>query len=182
MILPVALCAIMCSSTSHLKKRDKVCWNADNKLEWKDFKGKVPMQKTAQVAYTTVNIKYSILTKKSIKVKNCFLKSESWVRENCKRPNILLHEQYHFNIAEIYSRQMRREMQQIGYPSTENVQAIFDKWIIEYHKEQTLYDFETNHSKITIEQQRWQNKIDSTLEVLSIYSNEIVFLNEEKDN
>jgi len=156
--------------------KDKISWEENKPLTWKDFKGEIPRKKTTQVAYTTVNIKYSVLTKNSIQVENCFVKNESWVKKNYKQPHILKHEQYHFNLSEVYAREMRKAMQKIEIPSTKNVQLVYDEWIQKHKEAQEQYDRETAHSVNRAEQIKWENKIDSLLNSLSEYKSKIVIL------
>lgn len=175
LLIVIVLILNMCSSTVSTKGRNKVCWDEGKPLTWKDFKGNVP-RNTNSVAITYISFHYEILSKESILAINCMIKDKSWVRKEKQLPRILVHEQYHFHISEIFARKMRREMAKIKEPSTKNVQDVFDEWVKKHHVEQALYDKETSHSKIDSEQIRWQEKIDKELKDLEAYKDPIVRL------
>src|SRR5690606_8052946 len=61
---------------------------------------------------------------------------------------LLIHEQYHFNITEIIARRMRKEMVSIGKENlTKNIlNRLYNKHINELHKLQSQYDFESKHN------------------------------------
>jgi hypothetical protein len=167
----------MCGNITIKEDKNKIYWDKNKPLTWKDFQGKVSSKTATSVAYTTVDFKYSVLTKHSIQVSNCFLKDQSWVKKHYQLQEILAHEQYHFNISEVFARRMRKEMETVTFPSTKNVQQIFDHWIKKYNAEQELYDKETSHSQIEAEQLRWQKKIDNELIELEAYKDQIVNIN-----
>jgi len=127
---------------------------------------------------TYILLQYEILTINSIRVTNCVVKKKSWVLDQYRTPELLKHEQYHFNLSEIFAREMRKELSTISEPSSKIVQEIYDKWIVNYYEEQAIYDKETAHSQITSEQLRWQEKIDTKLYELTSYKEEIVYLNQ----
>lgn len=173
----LALSLQFCASTVKLgKDKDLILWNEGSSLEWKDFKAK-PVLNSPHLAETTTRIDYKILSKESIEVNCFFLKEKSWVKDQHRVAELLEHEQYHFHIAELNTRKMRRDMAEIQYPSTKNVQEVYDKWNQRQKKEQALYDAETDHSKNIAEQAKWQKKIDQELTELSNFKNSIVYLN-----
>ena len=167
----------MCANTTKVGDRNKICWEGDEPLVWKDFKGSVP-SRTDQVAYTTVHFSYKVPAKNSIQVLNCFVKDKSWVKKDKRLPRILAHEQYHFHISEIFARRMRRDMAKITIPTIPNVEGPFDEWLEKYYVEQALYDKETSHSQIRTEQIKWEEKIDKELKELEAYKDQIVYLNQ----
>ena len=158
--------------------QNEVEWDENKPLIWKHFKGKVPQKKTSQVAMTHVSFHCSMETKNSILLTHRFVKDKSWVKKDKKLPRILIHEQYHFNISEVFARRMRRELSKLTIPSGENVQAIFDEWMKKYREEQELYDKETSHSKIKASQLSWQEKIDRELKELEAFKAQVVYLNQ----
>lgn len=173
----LALSLQFCASTSKLgKDKDLIAWNEDSSLEWKDFKAN-PILNSPHLAETTTRIDYKILSKESIEVSCFFLKEKSWIKDQHRVAELLEHEQYHFHIAELNTRKMRKEMAEIQYPSTKNVQEVYNKWNQRQKEEQALYDAETKHSKNVVEQVKWQKKIDQELTELSNFENPIVYLN-----
>jgi hypothetical protein len=175
-IFIVTCLTISCNFQFLKGNKDNVYWDKNRPLKWSDFKGKVPQKKTVGVASMCYNISFFILPNNSIQVKNCFIKSKSWVKEGFMNEKNLVHEQYHFNLAEVYARKMREEMSKINFPSTKNVQDVFNKYAEEHEIQQSLYDKETFHSQNHNAQIRWQNEIDSLLNDLISYEEEIVYL------
>lgn len=105
------------------------------------------------------------------------VKNQSWVRKESQTPELLIHEQYHFNLSEVIARKIRREMSNIHTIDAIALQEIYTKWIEISKDEQAQYDKETSHNKINSEQIKWQIKIDNELDSLKEYQNEIIYLN-----
>ncbi len=150
-------------------------WNGNRQLTWDDFLSKNIKLEMVDDAELTLSI--SIFPKKinCENVKNIHIitlakKNKSSVRvESC---GVLKHERTHFNIAELFTRKMRKSMEDFKERDTCNLQDIVD-----LHKRidnknlqtQLLYDKETNHSKNIVEQKKWDRKIDSLLQVYKDY-------------
>ena len=156
--------------------KDKISWEENRPLKWKDFKGKIPNKNTDDYAITSINFSYEILAGNKILISNYMNKKKSWVIKDKQTDNLLKHEQYHFNLSEGYAREMRKAMQKIEIPSTKNIQLVYAEWIQKHKEAQEQYDRETAHSVNRAEQIKWENKIDSLLNSLSEYKSKIVIL------
>lgn len=156
-------------------KSNLVNWDEKKPLKWKYFNGNVPKTTRNQVALTTYTISYTVLSKNSIQINNCFVKDKSWVKKGYNQPEILRHEQYHFNLAEVYTREMRRVMQNIDKLDVNNVRSVYDYWFYQLEEAQKQYDIETIYSNNKTEQVRWENRIDSLLLNLSDFKGQIVY-------
>jgi len=154
---------------------NKICWEENQLLTWKDFRGNIP-NVSDYGAKTYIVLRYEQITPNEISITNCMLKNKSWVASEEKSSVGIMHEQYHFNIAEIFARKIRQELSTVVNPSISQIKIIFDSWIEKYNSEQILYDSETFHCLNALEQSKWQMKIDSQLIGLKQFRNEIVSL------
>lgn len=86
-------------------------------------------------------------------------------------PQLLIHEQYHFNITEYYARLLRKAYIKIG--SDELTIKNSDKLYIKFDEErdsiQDLYDSITKHNLKRLEQRYWELKIDEWLRETAYY-------------
>lgn len=159
-------------------KRGETCWNISKPLSWQNYKGK-PSSQLPYDAITTIALSYDIISKEKVRIKNCMIENKSWVKMNRQTYILLKHERYHFNLAEVIARKMRREISHVKEPNISVIQNIYNKWMLEFDKLQSEYDKETNHSKNDIEQIIWQDKIDQELIGLNLFQNEIVILSDQ---
>lgn len=154
--------------------RHSIPWDADRKLVWSDFRG-TPQPHHQKVAATQYQIgyEYSLENNEFIFDVTCeFIPRLSWVAERGETDYILEHEQKHFDLAEIYARKLRKELQEAdinirNYQRMTN--AIYDKVWRECQLEQMKYDEETNHSIIADEQERWNDYIEDQLYLYEDY-------------
>jgi hypothetical protein len=172
-LIYILLILLIGNSPKGYEKR--ICWEEGNLINWKNFIGK-PQYNTSFAAITTVSLRTEIISNKSVLVENCMIEKKSWVVINNKTDYLLKHEQYHFNLAEIIARRMRKDISTIKTPAISAVKKIFDERMQEFEALQQLYDEETKHSIDTLEQLKWQKKIDDELQELELYKNSTVTL------
>ena len=151
---------------------DKIHWSADRKLSWQDFKGR-PKEDSRYSAESSLQISYGLkisnqsgVTEYSFTVDCYFEKNDSWVKADKKTDDLLKHEQLHFDIAEYFSRKLRREFKNNSFTIQDyqsKSTAIFNKNFTEYQSYQTAYDEETRHGSIAEEQVRWNERIKNLL-------------------
>jgi len=132
------------------------------------------MSGRAAMSATHRTIDYSYLndTALSATVKTIFLKQDSWVSsELTDSTYVLNHEQGHFNIAEIHSRKLKKELKifenenyQKNYTiiKSKMSQLILDATNNERYM-QDLYDMETEHSQNREKQKEWDEKIQKMI-------------------
>lgn len=164
-----------------IDKEHFIEWNKNRKLTWNDYQ--FVIQNTLQrraLAMTATNIEYTIYEQKGVAprfvIKNYFNKDYSWSRTT--RKDILQHEQLHFDISELYTRKMRRDL---GLMTKQNIQDIelylnqFEELNQDMITNQRRYDKEThfnigdgeNLSKI---QTFWIDSIQNELNKLNAFS------------
>jgi hypothetical protein len=89
--------------------QDYLTWRIDRKLNFNDFKGK-PNGKFSFAARSEIRLRYRFddINDKIYYIKAEFLFNRSWMRkEYSNDSNLLMHEQSHFDVAEIYDRKFR---------------------------------------------------------------------------
>ncbi len=155
-------------------KINKIFWSKNIPLQWKDFMGS-PKQNQGFAAMTS----YCIETAEEegrVYINCSFDKKKSWRIKKKESENLLRHEQYHFNIAEVYARKMRKTI--IDHKTrlgAKEFTKIFKSTLNECETAQKKYDKDTNHSIIFQEQTKWENNTDKQLEELSNFSNPLIY-------
>ncbi len=154
-----------------------IIWTKDRKLNWSDFqskKGTINFE-GAQSATSTMLIPF--LSKDNIyyyKILAGFFKNKSWVDSVYTEDFILKHEQIHFDIAELFARKMRKEVNNLKLKDEillpADYRLIHDKFYILYKDYQNEYDLETDHAKIYKMQKKWEEKVAKELDELEEYS------------
>jgi len=156
---------------------DQIVWSADRPLTWEDFNG-TPDQSVHLHAYTRVSMKSNFVsntqTSAVLNVMGYFEKANSWVKKDQKTTSLLLHEQRHFDICDIYRRKLMKELEAHDNFNFSNfgqeAQGIFNRIFKAFQDEQARYDRETEHSKLKDRQEEWGVFIDAELKKLNKYA------------
>jgi hypothetical protein len=162
-----------------MAQTDTIPWKDNIKLTWADFKG-APDNASSFFAYTDymMNIGYSYNESTvSIHLGCYFDRNKSWVRKDKERDSLLMHEQAHFAIAEIFARKARKWLTDTVVNKSnvsDVINAIYSKASRDCSNYQIQYDNETKHSVIYAKQVEWLNKIYSELNSLKAYSHTVV--------
>ncbi len=148
-------------------------WNSSNKLDWSDFKAR-PDGSSSNAALTssTINVEFAY-DKNGLKhtITCRFNKLKSWVR--VKNNYILNHEQGHFDLAEIYARELHRKLKEYQFrkeTASEDLNKLYNRVMKEHLESQDLYDRQSNHSIDSTKQRYWDNKIKANLKELEEYA------------
>ena len=149
---------------------DGVPWSPEQKLSWQDFRGTQTNTRAAAVTASGISYSFSSLVKGNevkvdFEIGAYFYPDRSWYRpEDCDSV-ILGHEQLHFDISELYSRKMRKRLEETKF--TNNVKAeikkIYGEITTELNDFQNRYDDETNFSRNREQQLLWNDKIGKAL-------------------
>ena len=153
-----------------------VPWRADYLLSWDDFQGPCPHNNYAAETRWDYryNSHYGPNGTITVTVTCSFDKQKSWKDPKANlTAQLLLHEQLHFYVAEIFARKMRRDFKNYcathrQSPNTgKDLEQIYQKLKTESDNYQSDYDNATNHGiKIDI-QEEWRKKIIAGLRELS---------------
>ncbi len=162
-------------SSPLFNRENKICWQKGRILKWNDFKGSVPKGRGFS-AETFIILAYDMVSLNKMRISNCMIKNKSWAVKQERSQTVIVHEQYHFNIAEIYARKIRQELSSTSNLTNTKIKDIFNLWIGEHNLEQNRYDSETAHSSNIQEQKKWELKIDSLLNGLDNFCNETIIL------
>ncbi len=153
------------------------CWDSTHPLSWDDFRGPVRRGAGDYIAAETscgIAIETSLVGNgeaAKVYVFNTFDKQKSWVREGFQLPEVLQHEQGHWDICELYTRHMRARFDAAhitGANLQSAVSRIYDDVSNEYTARQEQYEQETQHGTVAREQQRWSRMIADELTASSL--------------
>ena len=159
---------------------DTVVWNAARPLTWADFRRpeRDPAIPEWVVANTTLRI-HCMPTRKgdayAWDVRTVMKRDLSWVHPRAMGDSTLLtHERLHFDIGEVYARELRRHL--AGYKGpwdSQGAQALIR--IVQLYNDSVLivgerYDRETEHHIRRSEQLRWQAEVARQLKGLDAFA------------
>ncbi len=157
----------------------EIKWSKDRKLTWNDFKGKSSSDANSFGAESNCGFGFKtntvrIFDKIKVKIVNTFDCKSSWVLPNNKNSAELLeHEQLHFDLSQIYTRQLRKKLAETKmniFNFSKESKKTFNEIFFLYTERQSQYDKETNHGNSTIEQEKWKKNIEKELNDLENYS------------
>ena len=158
-------------SVSWVQSQEEVEWSTDFRFTWADFKGPAPITSSA-AATTASGINYNFSTfyennelKVDYKVSAYFYPKRSWYKPEVCNDVTLSHEQLHFDITELYTRKMRKQLAVTKFTENvkEEVRKIYKTTLRQLNDFQNKYDSETNYSRNLIVQERWAKEIETAL-------------------
>ena len=142
-------------------------WSDHPVLSWGDFQGAVNAASRESAAATHCGIgfragKVGAGGKPGIVVYNTFYINKSWVKPDAKMPAILLHEQGHFDLCEIYTRALKSRMADVDMNAV-SLKSVLEEIYFDvkkqYERRQQAYEDETVHGTNFAQQQRWHDII-----------------------
>ncbi|MDO6392067.1 DUF922 domain-containing protein [Pontibacter sp. BT731] len=180
LLCSILLAAAICLPVLCNAQDDRIItWSKSRKLTWQDFKGKVEKETT----YTVINLKkqgeadaarsriaislsYGCENGKADhEVYTEFEQSNSWTIPELQSPEVLAHEQLHFDIAELHARKLRTELAKLPNACDRNSVATLyyslDAAFVEMTKQ---YDVETSHGTNKQQQAEWHRKVQILLQ------------------
>lgn len=148
--------------------QDTILWRSGYRLRMADFQG-TPNPSSGNCATSTVETTYtsaSTETGFSFNIYCFFDKRRSWIRV-CTA-DVLIHEQGHFNISEIFVRRLRELFQKYKYDPVsveQDLNNIFTKNYLERAAMDAQYDKETDFHRDHGNQELWNKKLESELSI-----------------
>jgi hypothetical protein len=174
-IIIILFCAWIPASESGCKKdKDTLIWSENLKLKWTDFKNdSFPGVNVSALSAIRIRLDYEVRYNLDwVKVQCEFSKKLSIARKD-KSPNLLQHEQGHFDLAEVYAREIRHEIlairSRLNRGNYKMLDSIHHFWDSKLAKEHIKYDKETDYSRDTVMQSKWMLEIKKRLQKLSAY-------------
>ncbi|MDO5978584.1 hypothetical protein [Flavivirga spongiicola] len=172
-ILLIALLFTGLSERKTVTKANKIIWS-ENNITWDNFT-KVEKKEEDYVA----SISYGIYCPENISWLDSNIyaymdpdESEK-LADSMLDDQVLIHEQYHFNITEYHTRLLRKEIVKLGKDKINNktINSLYNKYYSENELMQVEYDSITDHNAITEKQRYWEMKIDDLLRQTAYYKN-----------
>ncbi len=153
-------------------------WSEHPALSWNDFQGRARRTSGEPSAVTDTGFRVQLECREDvldIRVAAEFYPGSSWVKPTGKSPQLLRHEQGHFDITELYARKMRKAIRaaKIGCEDDRQAEAagkkIFDQLDQQWEKAEKQYDLDTKDGTDLPRQQEALEKIKTDLADLSGY-------------
>jgi hypothetical protein len=152
-----------------------MAWTEGYQLSAADYLGQIDYNSSysASTSYSVSN-RWEWLNDKELQIEIIcrFYPHSSWMRPN-PTPELLMHEQKHFDLGEVYARQMRKKLQAASlHAATCNaeVEQIIQETRNECFARQRAYDVATQHSMNAPQQIFWNELISKELDELKAYS------------
>jgi hypothetical protein len=157
-----------------IQSNNLIPWSASRKLAWNDFKGHPdPHSSNAALTSSNINIEFGYDEKGfQYSIKCSFDKDRSWVR--IKNNDVLVHEQGHFDIAEIYARKLNKLMKAYQFNAktvSTDLNLSYENTMKQHRQTQVQYDQETDYSRNKPKQEEWLKKITADLTGLDAFAN-----------
>ena len=171
------LCIVICFfCVSASLQQPFMAWTTGYHLSPADYLGAVDYNSphTASTAYSVSN-RWEWLNDKELQIEIIcrFYPHASWMKAN-PTPELLIHEQKHFDLGEIYARQMRKKLQTVALNAAncnQEVEQIVNDTRNACFTRQRAYDAATAHGVNTAQQIFWNELITKELNELQLYAN-----------
>lgn len=170
---------VCCLLAVHLISGQKIIWKEGQKLVWESFKSPINRNKNPDVvAYTNCGWEYSVVKSSNpklpvkIEIKTVFNEDKSWKDTQKINDYILLHEQKHFDIAELFVRKFRKYVAEKIRNSGDYdrlFKSVYNQVSNEYKHFQMTYDKDTRHGMDEEKQTEYNVIISKELENLKSY-------------
>jgi hypothetical protein len=165
--------ALPATLRSQMAAHDALAWSATRRLAWTDFQG-IPPARGDESALTSYSLFHGAsCTGKTFEFRAvaAFLPRQSWVRpavlaNAASSSRTLRHEQTHFDLSEVHTRRMRRYFAELYQPcmkTTEELDALAQRFVREEAAAQRQYDIETNHGRVPRKQTEWETEVGRQL-------------------
>lgn len=155
------------------KASSYISWNSNRKLTWDDFQKEADTTDPLH-ALTSTNIAVQANCEGNVmkfEVQCQFAVTDSWTK-NKSSESLLQHEQLHFDITEVYARQLRQKLTQqksLCGSDKRKFNAVVNKVFADWKKTQERYDAESKHGLEENKQQQWTNNVATLLQSLEAF-------------
>ena len=173
-IMSKAAFSLLLLCVTVIQTNNLIPWSASRKLTWSDFKGTPdPHSSNAALTSSNINIEFGYDDKGfQYAIKCNFDKNRSWVR--IRNNDVLVHEQGHFDIAEIYARKLNKLMKAYRFNAKTagtDVNGLYENAMKQHRQIQIQYDNDTDYSRNKQKQEEWLKKIADDLKDLEAFAN-----------
>lgn len=150
----------------------ELIWQEEELLTWENFNGPPDLNSTA-AAVTASGISYNYSVSRvgdrvvgfDATVISHFYPEKSWCKKDQINAHILQHEQFHFNITELHSRLLRKQLSLLK-PNPDLISQITSAYKninLDLAKFQNQYDKESDFSRDYEVQKKWELKVKKQL-------------------
>jgi hypothetical protein len=172
LIFPLIAFYLFCQdSTDRIK-----VWGKQTELEYKDFRGTIDEDSPySAISYVGFNYEYSNNVVNAFCYFDC---GKSWIKGTDSF--LLVHEQGHFNLSEVYVRRLKRMIESHDFKRNSiefELDSLYNANFAEFMKTNELYEHETNYSNNHTMQHQWNITISKWLSDLEEYSSHRIFIN-----
>ena len=141
-------------------------WSPTQRLTWEDYLAKpASTSDAAAITSTALGLEYHVRNNAlSFRITCKFSKTRSWGKY--KTEYILMHEQGHFDITEIYARKLDNALREYNFNPKRfktDLDEIYKDIMEEKEELQNQYDLETDYSRNKEKQTEWLKKIQKEL-------------------
>jgi len=181
-IIPIAIGFGIIMRTNYFNYEAPIKFEEYERITFENFRGLEFFNKSLHgnesFAYVVTTID-SKVEKDQVKVEALFHPSKSFVyNTHSNSTELLSHELYHFKITELYARKVKKRISEMNQPNKKKIKELIKENWREERTFQTKYDFDTFHSYVYGEQQKYERSIDSLLNLLIDYEKPIIKLND----
>ncbi|MEJ2593992.1 MAG: DUF922 domain-containing protein [bacterium] len=162
-----------CNETS---RGTAIDWTPEIKLRWSDFRADKKGNVAFSVASSSCGFGYNGYVRGEeirVSVFVRFYCEESWKEPGFSQPDVLQHEQLHFDICELYGRKLYQGIHALRAKkrlNEKNLQKLYNSLVKEYDAFQDRYDRETKHSTVGGAQKQWNERIKNDLDRLAAFA------------
>ncbi len=153
--------------------QDKVkkAWDAASPVQWSDFQGPID-QSSSFSALTQSGFSYTWhrqvtdgVAKYTFSVSSFMDRSKSWTKPGKQSPELLRHEQKHFDISEFFARKLLEALNTHTYTDgyRTEIEGLYLQLTLARKQMQDKYDEQTNHSMNKADQAIWESYIADLL-------------------
>ena len=150
-------------------------WEEGRPLTWADYQIKTDIDHE-ESAYALTSVIHSVRgglinNKPNFRVHVLYVKRDSWSTTN-QNQSLLAHERLHFDLAELYGRKIRKEIESLGRQGDQDLINYKKRigWFLNEFKSKSIeYDNETNHGQLKERQQIWNEFVAYELNRLHKY-------------
>ncbi len=158
-------CILFHTSSVAAQPYDTLQWRPSRTLSWNDFKGRAEkFSEDDALTKSSIVVSFEFARPGHInyEIRAVFHYYGSWAKDYAKTERLLLHEQTHFNITELFARKIRKELSETDYVPGKfksTLDEIYSKYETEWKAYQRVYDKQTNQGVNTKAQKEWDNKV-----------------------
>ncbi len=171
--------SVLCFVTIGFTQSLEIPWVRTRPLTWDDFKiasansSEMSAETFSGITYEASIRSNSQRIEMELDVYAYFDKIKSWRKPDDLTPELLKHEQVHFDITELYARLLRKTFTEYSYSKQVDQNLLDQLFQQNQHRLDSVhrqYDLDTDHSRFAEGQKLWEQFIESSIRQFENYS------------